>query len=216
MEPPPAFQGRGVPPRAPGAQVRPVQVAQVTIPKAQPPSLPPGTATRPRPFAFPPPRLPVSDSLRQAVQPVPGRNEICKYGSSCERAGCWYLHPFGRAIDLNPLKAMCHWGAACDKVDCWRVHPPERDDFVTPPQDFCLYLDEIPMVRPDVAALPTDKEVFVDPLPFEKGTEELGQFLAAFGEVEEVPRLRGVSVTVGPWNRGSQIRSVVQTSENYS
>ena len=29
---------------------------------------------------------------------------------------------------------------------------------VTPPQDFCLYLDEIPMVRPDVAALPTDKE----------------------------------------------------------
>ncbi|CAE7935429.1 unnamed protein product [Symbiodinium sp. KB8] len=84
---------------------------------------------------------------------------------------------------------MCHWGAACDKVDCWRIHPPERDDFayfsVTPPQDFCLYLDEIPMVRPDVAALPTDKEVFIDPLPFEKGTEELGQFLAAFGEVEE-------------------------------
>ncbi|CAE7728325.1 unnamed protein product [Symbiodinium microadriaticum] len=87
---------------------------------------------------------------------------------------------------------MCHWGAACDKVDCWRIHPPERDDFVTPPQDFCLYLDEIPMVRPDVAALPTDKEVFIDPLPFEKGTEELGQFLAAFGEVEEVPWLQGM------------------------
>ena len=38
----------------------------------------------------------------------------------------------------------------------------------------------------------TASKVFIDPLPFEKGTEELGQFLAAFGEVEEVPWLQGM------------------------
>ena len=30
-----------------------------------------------------------------------------------------------------------------------------------------------------------DVKVFIDPLPFEKDTQELSQFLAAFGEVEE-------------------------------
>ena len=31
-----------------------------------------------------------------------------------------------------------------------------------------------------------DVKVFIDPLPFEKDTQELSQFLSAFGEVEEV------------------------------
>ncbi|CAE7471652.1 pabpc1-a [Symbiodinium natans] len=184
--PQPPLHPAGVPPRAIGMQVRPFE-----MPPSVPRTLPMPVTPRPGHFAGPlVPRLPVvSDSVLQALQPVPGREEICKYGQACQRAGCWYQHPNGRTIDQNPLKAMCHWGAACDKVDCWRIHPPERDDFVSPPQDFFLYLDEIAMNRPDVVAMPTDKEVFIDPLPFEKGTDELAQFLEAFGEVEEVFQL---------------------------
>mmetsp|Transcript_36099 Transcript_36099/g.90830 ORF Transcript_36099/g.90830 Transcript_36099/m.90830 type:complete len:740 (-) Transcript_36099:110-2329(-) len=50
-----------------------------------------------------------------------------------------------------------------------------------------IFIDELEMPnRPDVKASPTDREVWVDPLPDE---EELEEWLKAFGEVEEVGRV---------------------------
>eukprot|EP00927_Polykrikos_kofoidii_P016323 TRINITY_DN1735_c0_g1_i1.p1 TRINITY_DN1735_c0_g1~~TRINITY_DN1735_c0_g1_i1.p1 ORF type:complete len:624 (+),score=107.20 TRINITY_DN1735_c0_g1_i1:130-1872(+) len=50
-----------------------------------------------------------------------------------------------------------------------------------------LFIDELDMPdRPDVEPSPTDREVWVDPLPDE---DELADWLKAFGDVEEVYRL---------------------------
>jgi len=67
---------------------------------------------------------------------------------------------------------------------------------VQPPADsietMTLYLDELAMPkRPELPPAPTDREVFVDPLPGEDGSEELKEWLQTFGEVEEVHRLPG-------------------------
>lgn len=40
--------------------------------------------------------------------------------------------------------------------------------------------------RPELKPGPGDREVFIDPLPADYGSDELQEFLAAFGEVEEV------------------------------
>ncbi|CAL1166390.1 unnamed protein product [Cladocopium goreaui] len=122
----------------------------------------------------------------EKLQAVPGSLEVCRFGMSCQRAGCWYSHPAGRLVDLNPTKALCFRGAECDKIDCWRLHPPERDLRMSPPGDFLIFLDEIPMpFRPELKPGPGDREVFIDPLPADYGSDELQEFLAAFGEVEE-------------------------------
>eukprot|EP00435_Cladocopium_sp_Y103_P012729 s322_g3.t1 len=157
-----------------------------------------------------------SSEMIEKLQAVPGSLEVCRFGMSCQRAGCWYSHPAGRLIDLNPTKALCFRGAECDKFDCHRSVPvllwygnlthkspqpmfsqlffPEFRTEMAPPLDFLIFLDEIPMpFRPDVKPGPGDREVFIDPLPAEPGSDELQEFLAAFGEVDEVAWARSWS-----------------------
>eukprot|EP00434_Breviolum_minutum_P025418 symbB.v1.2.022457.t1/scaffold1993.1/size93368/2 len=152
--------------------------------KAVPPSMP---------QVVPPPGQAVHQELEgghvmfDKLSAVPGSTEVCRFGKSCQRAGCWYTHPEGRLIDLNPTKALCFRGASCDKIDCWRLHPQERESIVSPPSDFVLFLDEIQMrSRPDIKPAKSDREVFIDPFPAEHGRDELREFLAAFGEVDDV------------------------------
>lgn len=62
-----------------------------------------------------------------------------------------------------------------------------------------FYIDELEMPqRPDVEPSPTDREVWIDPLPDD---DVLGDWLHAFGETEEVCRLPNPD-TGGPSERG--------------
>ncbi|KDN49948.1 hypothetical protein K437DRAFT_273197 [Tilletiaria anomala UBC 951] len=55
----------------------------------------------------------------------------CKFGYSCTRPDCMFLHPTGRRIDATsavaePGKPPCRFGAACFRADCHFSHPPGR------------------------------------------------------------------------------------------
>eukprot|EP00927_Polykrikos_kofoidii_P024664 TRINITY_DN22384_c0_g1_i1.p1 TRINITY_DN22384_c0_g1~~TRINITY_DN22384_c0_g1_i1.p1 ORF type:complete len:1286 (-),score=240.08 TRINITY_DN22384_c0_g1_i1:115-3636(-) len=59
-------------------------------------------------------------------------------------------------------------------------------------QSMTMHLDEVPMLnRPSVPPSPTDREVFVDPLPSNFGHQGFAEWLKTFGDVEEVFRLPG-------------------------
>eukprot|EP00928_Gymnodinium_smaydae_P073101 TRINITY_DN5634_c0_g1_i1.p1 TRINITY_DN5634_c0_g1~~TRINITY_DN5634_c0_g1_i1.p1 ORF type:complete len:694 (+),score=156.51 TRINITY_DN5634_c0_g1_i1:83-2164(+) len=115
--------------------------------------------------------------------------DTCTFGRNCKRRDCWHDHPEGRLIDENPSLVMCRFGLACSRPDCFYLHPGDEGKV-----EFTIYLDELPMPkRPDVKPSHLDREVYIDPLPSDTGTDELENFLFSFGEVDEIFNLPGNS-----------------------
>eukprot|EP00931_Biecheleriopsis_adriatica_P060675 TRINITY_DN3644_c0_g1_i1.p1 TRINITY_DN3644_c0_g1~~TRINITY_DN3644_c0_g1_i1.p1 ORF type:complete len:916 (-),score=176.77 TRINITY_DN3644_c0_g1_i1:102-2849(-) len=114
---------------------------------------------------------------------------VCKFGLACARDGCWFLHPQGRLIDLDPSKGLCRDGINCTMFNCFRVHPPGR--MVSQPKECAMHIDEFSMPnRPDFAPTSKDREVFIDPLPSDDiKSAEMQDFVAAFGDVESIYQL---------------------------
>lgn len=111
----------------------------------------------------------------------------CRFGILCKRKECWYLHSAGRSIDDNPELIVCRFGDQCNRPNCFYKHPDELEAV-----DFVIFMDEIPMPRrPEVETPDVDREVFLDPFPGEAGSDNLNDFLFAFGEHEEVFQIPG-------------------------
>jgi len=113
----------------------------------------------------------------------------------------WQQQAAQAHVDGDPVDCMFGWH--CKRVGCSLRHPQDgrsngvqvqsgAQPFAEPENDFILHLDELPMPRrPQVLPSPVDREVFVDPFPFEGGSSNLREFLSSFGAIEEVFQLRG-------------------------
>ncbi|GAA6058711.1 hypothetical protein JCM10212_003399 [Sporobolomyces blumeae] len=67
--------------------------------------------------------VPVSDPSQIAG----AGTKPCKFGSSCTRPGCVFLHPWDQRGDPNGAgQVPCRYGAACNRPDCHFSHPPSR------------------------------------------------------------------------------------------
>lgn len=52
-------------------------------------------------------------------------SEECRFGASCKRKGCWYVHP-DRTTIADKI-GTCRFGQKCSRKDCWYEHPDGRD-----------------------------------------------------------------------------------------
>ncbi|BGP36804.1 mRNA-binding protein nab2 [Rhodotorula kratochvilovae] len=88
--------------------------------KTHPPSASSGPISAPpsRPASAAPPVDPSSIS-GAGVKP-------CKFGASCTRAGCVFLHPWDSAGPGGAGTQPCRYGAACTRADCHFAHPTHR------------------------------------------------------------------------------------------
>eukprot|EP00928_Gymnodinium_smaydae_P013483 TRINITY_DN14915_c0_g1_i1.p1 TRINITY_DN14915_c0_g1~~TRINITY_DN14915_c0_g1_i1.p1 ORF type:complete len:643 (-),score=91.24 TRINITY_DN14915_c0_g1_i1:152-2080(-) len=126
-----------------------------------------------------PRHAPISSILQE-----PEAQEECAFGRDCKRPECWHTHPQGRKIDENTNLQVCKYGEKCTRKDCFYKHHQPRIIDATIPIYFELYIDEIETFsHPQMQAGPKHCEVFIDPLPYEVGSDELNECLSHFGKV---------------------------------
>ncbi|GAA5825972.1 hypothetical protein JCM5353_003476 [Sporobolomyces roseus] len=72
------------------------------------------------------PAPPVTSSAADPTS-IPGAGtKPCKFGSSCTRTGCVFMHPWDVRGDPNGGTVPCRYGSACTRSDCHFSHPPKH------------------------------------------------------------------------------------------
>ncbi|GAA6012532.1 hypothetical protein JCM11491_005421 [Sporobolomyces phaffii] len=69
---------------------------------------------------------PAAGAVAADPSSIPGAGtKPCKFGSSCTRPGCVFMHPWDVRGDPNGGTVPCRYGAACTRSDCHFSHPPK-------------------------------------------------------------------------------------------